>query len=49
MNRIDDFIFRELTGEIEDGLLVSNFVQGDARIRGIESHVDLRLAPTLWA
>jgi iron complex outermembrane receptor protein len=48
MNRISNFIFRELTGGVADGLPVTNFVQGDARLRGLESHVDLRMAETLW-
>src|SRR4030095_8430087 len=48
MNRIDNFIFRELTGAIEDDLLETNFVQGDARLQGIEAHVDLKLAPVVW-
>jgi iron complex outermembrane receptor protein len=48
LNRIDNFIFRELTGAIEDDLLETNFVQGDARLQGIESHLDLRLAPIVW-
>lgn len=49
VNRIDNFIFRELTGDIEDGLFVTNFVQGDAKLQGIESHLDLKLASVLWA
>jgi iron complex outermembrane receptor protein len=48
LNRIDNFIFRELTGAIEDDLLETNFVQGDARLQGIESHLDLRVAPVVW-
>jgi iron complex outermembrane receptor protein len=47
-NRINNFIFRELTGEVEDDLLVTNFVQGDARLQGIESHVDFNVGPMLW-
>jgi iron complex outermembrane receptor protein len=47
-NRINNFVFRELTGEVEDGLLVTNFVQGLARLQGIESHVDVRVAPVVW-
>jgi iron complex outermembrane receptor protein len=48
VNRIGNFIFRELTGGIEDGLLETNFVEGDARLQGIESHVDVRVAPVIW-
>jgi iron complex outermembrane receptor protein len=48
INRIDRFIFRELSGAIEDGLLETFFVQGDARLHGLESHLDLRIAQALW-
>jgi iron complex outermembrane recepter protein len=48
LNRIGNFIFRELTGAVEDGLFETNFVQGDARLQGIESHVDFRLVPAVW-
>jgi iron complex outermembrane recepter protein len=47
-NKIDNFIFRELSGEVEDGLLETFFVQSDAKLQGFESHVDLQVAPTLW-
>ena len=47
-NRIDDFIFRELTEEIEDGLPVTFFTQGNATLTGLESHVDIRLTTT-WS
>lgn len=48
VNRIDNFIFRELTDEIDDDLVVTNFVQSDAKLQGIESHIDARIAPTVW-
>jgi iron complex outermembrane receptor protein len=48
INRIDNFIFRELTDEIDDDVIVTNFVQGDAKLQGIESHIDARVAPTVW-
>jgi iron complex outermembrane receptor protein len=48
VNRIDNFIFRELTGDVEDDLPVSIFTQGDARLQGIESHVDVRLGSSWW-
>jgi iron complex outermembrane receptor protein len=48
INRIDNFIFRELSGAIEDDLFETFFVQGDAQLQGLESHVDLRVAPALW-
>ena len=33
VNRINNFIFREFTGEIEDDLPVTIFTQGDAGCR----------------
>jgi iron complex outermembrane recepter protein len=48
VNRINNFVFRELTGAIEDDLLETNFVQRDARLQGVESHVDVRVAPVVW-
>lgn len=48
LNRIDNFIFRELSGEIDDGLFVTNFVQGDAKLQGIESHIDVKAGPAMW-
>jgi iron complex outermembrane receptor protein len=48
VNGINNFVFRELTGDVEDDLLVTNFVQGNARLQGIESHVDVRVAPVVW-
>jgi iron complex outermembrane receptor protein len=47
-NKIDKFIFREFTGEIEDGLPDTFFTQGDARLTGIESHIDVRASDLLW-
>jgi iron complex outermembrane receptor protein len=48
VNQIKDFIFRELSGSVEDDLPETFFVQGDARIQGLESHVDVRVAPIVW-
>jgi iron complex outermembrane recepter protein len=48
LNRINNFIFRELTGAIEEDLFETNFVQGDARLQGIESHLDFRVGPVVW-
>ena len=48
VNKIDNFIFRQLSGAVEDDLLETFFVQGDARLQGLESHLDLRVAPALW-
>ncbi len=47
-NRIDNFIFRQLSGNIVDDLFETSFVQRDARLQGIESHVDVRVAPLVW-
>jgi len=49
-NQIDNFIFRELTGTIDpvDDLPDSVFTQGDARLQGIESHVDIHAHEMLW-
>jgi iron complex outermembrane receptor protein len=43
-NRVDNFIFREFTGGIEDDLPETFFTQADATVTGIESHLDLTLA-----
>jgi iron complex outermembrane receptor protein len=55
LNRLDDFIFEEATGEQEDGLQVFQFVNRDAELRGAElsgilqlyhgepNHLDLEL------
>lgn len=50
VNAIDGFIFRDYTGEVDDeeGLAVTNFAQADGRLLGMESHLDLRVAPTVW-
>ena len=47
-NSVDNFIFRQLNGETEDDLPVTFFVQDDARLQGIESHVDVKVAPAVW-
>jgi iron complex outermembrane recepter protein len=47
-NRIDRFIFRQLSGTIEDDLPETFFVQGDAKLQGIESHLDVRVGPVVW-
>jgi iron complex outermembrane receptor protein len=43
-NNINDFIFREYTGEVEDDLPVTNFVAGDARLQGLEMHADVNVS-----
>ena len=47
VNRIDNFIFRRFTGAVEDDLPVTEFDQGNARMQGVESHIDLR-AGMMW-
>ncbi len=49
-SRINDFIFRRFTGEVDDeeGLAVTEFDQANARMVGMESHIDLRVTPILW-
>jgi iron complex outermembrane receptor protein len=43
LNRFDDYIYEELTGEEEDGLQVVQFVQRDATFRGFEASAALEL------
>jgi iron complex outermembrane recepter protein len=47
-NRVDNFIFRQLSGNVVEDLQETFFVQGDARLQGIESHLDVRVAPVVW-
>jgi iron complex outermembrane receptor protein len=48
LNNINDFIFRRPTGEIDDDLPVIVFTAGDARLQGIESHVDVAASENVW-
>jgi len=50
VNQINDFIFRRFTGAVdkESGLAVTEFDQADARMAGMESHIDVRVAPIVW-
>ena len=50
VNRMTHFVFREFTGVIdeEEGLAVTEFAQSDARLYGIESHVDVKVGPLVW-
>jgi iron complex outermembrane receptor protein len=43
LNRFDDFIFAEVTDEMEDGLEVVRYVQRDARFWGAEASVAIDL------
>ena len=44
-NSIDNFIFRDPTGDIEDGFPVIHFVGADSLLQGVEAHADLELTP----
>ena len=43
LNRFDDYIFEETTGEEEDGLQVFRFVQRDAQFQGAEAQARVEL------
>jgi iron complex outermembrane receptor protein len=45
-NKIDNFIFREFTGEVDE-LPVTFFTQGNATLTGVESHIDVQLTRML--
>jgi len=42
-NQIDDYLFQDLTGEIEDGLPVAEYSQEDAEFYGVEAEASLTL------
>jgi iron complex outermembrane receptor protein len=46
--RFHDFVFPFLTGEVEDGLRVVNFIQTGSRFTGAEASVGLALHSSLW-
>jgi iron complex outermembrane receptor protein len=48
VNKINNFIFREISGEVEEELPVTFFAQGNARLEGFESHADFRLGDAWW-
>jgi iron complex outermembrane receptor protein len=45
---INNFIFLAPTGEVEDGLPVANFAQGNSRFVGTEARMDVGLTRNLW-
>jgi iron complex outermembrane receptor protein len=47
-NNVDDYIFRQPTGEEEEEFPVINFVAADSLLQGVESHVDLQVAPRFY-
>ncbi len=46
--RISDFVFLAPTGEIEDGLVEAEYLQGDSRFVGTEFKLDFELHPKVW-
>lgn len=46
--RVGNFVFLAPTGEIEDGLMEAEFLQGNSRFLGGEVNFDLQLARSLW-
>ena len=46
---IDNFIFGDRTGEMEDGLPVLDFIQGDSRFVGFDASGSVRLGENAWA
>jgi iron complex outermembrane receptor protein len=50
VNRINNFIFREFTGGVdeEEGLAETAYAQADGRLAGLESHIDVKVAPIVW-
>ena len=49
LNSIRDFIYREYTGDIVEGLPETFFAATDGRLQGIESHVDVALTSLVSA
>lgn len=45
---INNFVFLAPTGEVEDGLPVANYAQGDSRFVGTEARLDVGLTRKLW-
>lgn len=45
---LSDFIFLAPTGNIEDGLIEAEYLQGKARYRGAEAGLDVGLHPSFW-
>ena len=46
---IGNFIFGDRTGEMEDGLPVLDFIQGDSRFAGFDARGSVRLGGSAWA
>jgi iron complex outermembrane receptor protein len=43
-NSIDNFIFRNPTGDVEDDLPVIRFTGGDSVLQGVEAHTDIEIS-----
>lgn len=48
VNAVNNFIFRQFTGAVEDDLPETFFTQGDATLTGLESHVDIQASDVVW-
>ena len=46
--RFQDFVYFAPTGEVEDGLPVAEYAQGNSSFRGFEAKVDLGVHPNFW-
>ncbi len=45
---IQDFVFLAPTGEVEDGLIEAEFLQGDSRFVGVEAEIDVGVHEYVW-
>ena len=45
-NAIDQFVFRNPTGEVEDDLPVVEFLGADSVLQGLEAHADVEVTPS---
>lgn len=45
---IKDFVFLAPTGDVEDDLIVAEYVQGTTRYAGTEARLDVALHPAIW-
>jgi iron complex outermembrane receptor protein len=46
--RINNFIFLQPTGDVDDGLPVANYTQGDSNFIGAEARLDVGLTRNIW-
>ncbi len=45
---IDNFVFLAPTGDVEDGLIVAEYAQGDTRYAGTEADLNIALHQNIW-